>query len=656
MVVFSYMQGEVGKNISMKIYKARVMGFCYGVRKAMEIAENAAVSGQKTVTLGPIIHNPQVVARLAGKGISPVMSTDEITDETVIIRSHGIGPSCYNNLKRKKSVLLDATCPFVKRNQEIAKGLAAEGKKIVLVGEKKHPEMLSVAEWAGEAPYIVETMEDVEALPDLDEVHIVIQTTFSLSLADRLITAIKRKAGSVSVHKTICNATSDRQMAAGELARNVDVMIVIGGRNSANTGRLVEVCQAEGAVTHHIETAAELKKEWFHSQCKVGITAGASTPDWIIEEVFFIMEDMNEMLEQEEMNLDVHKGSVVEGKVVDLTDDKAWISFGYKTEAVLPLHEYSYPEPASLKDVLQVGDSLRVQVVSSVKEDSTIFVSKIKVDRLADWDVAKEAFDKGEPVECEGIEAIKVGLLVQLKSLRGFIPLSQGDLRFVHSLQSLVGQKFKAKILEVDPTKNRLVLSRKAVLEEQRTGELDVIEQAYENGEVLKGTVKKIMPYGAFVALNGIEGLLHISDVSWRKISKVEDVLQPEQVIDVKIKSFDREKQRISFSHKDCLPNPWETAVKDHEVDDIVGARVVKILEFGVIVELEDGLTGLLHINEMTQDHNKKPGDICRVGDDLTVRIIGIDEARKRISFSLVEAPVHEEAEVEAETEEKVKE
>ena len=429
----------------MKIYKARVMGFCYGVRKAMEIAENAAVSGQKTVTLGPIIHNPQVVARLAGKGISPVASTDEITDETVIIRSHGIGPSCYNNLKRKKSVLLDATCPFVKRNQDIAKGLAAEGKKIVLVGEKKHPEMLSVAEWAGEAPYIVETMEDVEALPDLDEVHIVIQTTFSLSLADRLITAIKRKAGSVSVHKTICNATSDRQTAAGELARNVDVMIVIGGRNSANTGRLVEVCQAEGAVTHHIETAAELKKEWFHSQCKVGITAGASTPDWIIEEVFFIMEDMNEMLEQEEMNLDVHKGSVVEGKVVDLTDDKAWISFGYKTEAVLPLHEYSYPEPASLKDVLQVGDSLRVQVVSSVKEDSTIFVSKIKVDRLADWDVAKEAFDKGEPVECEGIEAIKVGLLVQLKSLRGFIPLSQGDLRFVHSLQSSSDRNLKPR-------------------------------------------------------------------------------------------------------------------------------------------------------------------------------------------------------------------
>ena len=626
----------------MKIYKSKVMGFCYGVRQAMRIAEKAVDSGKKTVTLGPIIHNPQVVEKLKKQGITAVKDVNEITNETVIIRSHGIGPSCYNNLKCKKSVLLDATCPFVKRNQKIVKDLAAEGKTIVLVGEKKHPEMLSVAEWAGQNPMIVETMEDVNLLPPMKEAHIVIQTTFFVALAKRLIKAISGKVESLAVHKTICNATEERQQAARELAKNVDVMIIIGGRNSANTGRLVEVCQAEGAVTHHIETAEELRLEWFHSHDKVGITAGASTPDWIIEEVVFIMEDMNEMLEQEEMNLDVHKGSVVDGTVVDLSDDKAWISFGYKTEAVLPIHEYSYPEPASLKDVLQVGDTLRVQVVSGIKEDSTIFVSKIKIDRLADWDIAQEAFDKGETVECEGIEAIKVGLLVQLKSLRGFIPLSQGDLRFVHSLQGLVGKKFEARILEVDRTKNRLVLSRKAVLEEQRTDELDAIESAYENGEILKGTVKKIMPYGAFVALRGVEGLLHISDISWKKIAKVEDVLQPDQEIDVKIKSFDREKQRISFSHKDCIPNPWETAVNDHEVDDVVEVKVIKLLEFGVIVEMEDGLTGLLHVNEMTQDHNKKPGDICQVGDTLQVRIIGIDEERKRISFALVEGPARE--------------
>ncbi len=625
----------------MEIYKASVMGFCYGVKRAMKIAENAAISGIKAVTYGPIIHNPQVVEKLTDKGVPPAEDLDALTDETVIIRSHGVGPSCYNKLKCKNLALMDATCPFVKRNQEITKNLVAEGKTVVLIGEKKHPEMKSVAEWAVGHSFQVETMEDVKALPPMEEAHIVTQTTFSVALADRLIEAIEEKIPKVFVNKSICDATAQRQQAARELARKVDVMIVIGGRNSANTGRLAEVSAEEGATVHHIETAEELKLEWFRSRDKIGITAGASTPDWIIEEVFCIMEDMKEMLEQEEMNLDVRKGSVVEGTVVDLYDDRAYISFGYKTEAVLQAHEYAFPAPASLKDVLSIGDTLRVQIVSGVKEDSTIYVSKMKVDRLADWDVVEEAYNNGEAVECEGIEAIKVGLLVQLKSLRGFIPLSQGDLRFVHSLQGLVGQKFPAKILEVDRAKNRLVLSRKAVLEDQRNTEMDEIEAAYENGDVLQGTVKKIMPYGAFIGINGVEGLLHISDISWKKIGKVEDVLKPEQVIDVKIKSFDREKQRISFTHKDCLPNPWETAVTDHAIDDVVPAKVVKILEFGVIVELEDGLTGLLHINEMTDDHNKKPGDICQVGDDIQVRIINIDEARRRISFGLVEAPAH---------------
>ena len=611
------------------------------MKRAMKIAENAEKLKNKAVTLGPLIHNPQVVFRLEEQGIRSVDSLDEVHNETVIIRSHGVGPSCYNTIKCRQLDYLDATCPFVKRNQEITKRLVDEGKTVVLVGEKKHPEMKSVAEWAVGHSYSVENEDDVLHLPPLEEAHVVIQTTFSIALADHLIQLISKQIPHVFVHRTICEATSERQRAARELARNTDVMIVVGGHNSANTKQLARVCEEEGTPTHRIETADELELSWFHIHDKVGITAGASTPDWIIEEVVCIMEDMGKMLEQEELNLDVHKGSVVNGTVVDVTDDKAWISFGYKTEAVLLAREYSYPAPKSLKDVLKVGDKLRVQVVSQVKEDSTIYVSKIKVDRLADWDVVQEAFEKNETVECESIEAIKVGLLVQIKSLRGFIPLSQGDLRFVHSLEDLVGKKFKAKILEVDRTKNRLVLSRKAVLEEERKGELDKLEEAFKNGDVLKGTVKKIMPYGAFISINGVEGLHHISDISWKKIGKVEDVLKPEQVIDVKIKSFDRDKKRISFSHKACLPNPWETSIHNHEVDDIVTAKVVKMLDFGVIVELDDGLTGLLHINEMTKDHNKKPGDICQLGDMLKVRIISIDENRRRISFALVEAPEH---------------
>lgn len=629
----------------MEIYRAREMGFCYGVRRAMKLALDTAAAGKPAATLGPLIHNPQVVERLAEKGIPAIENLADFHDKIVIIRSHGVGPSCYNNIKCKNLALVDATCPFVMRNQQITKELVAEGHQVVLIGEKNHPEMKSVAEWADGQSYVIESMDDVAELPHLKEAHIVIQTTFSETLADELIEAVSKKADRVEVHKTICRATSDRQHAARELARQMDVMIVIGGRNSANTTRLAEVCREEGAVTYHIETASELRSAWFHHQDKVGITAGASTPDWIIEEVVCIMEDMSKLLESEELNLDVHKGSVVNGRVVEVFDNKAFISFGYKTEAILPVHEYAYPVPESLKDVLNVGDEIRVQVINSIREDSPIYVSKIKVDRLADWDVVEEAFEKNEPVECEGIEAIKVGLLVQIKSLRGFIPLSQGDLRFVHSLAGLVGQTFSAKILEVDRAKNRLVLSRKAVLEEARDSELDVLEAAFQNGEVLKGVVKKIMPYGAFVNVNGVEGLLHISDISWKKIAKVEDVLQPEEEIDVKIKSFDKEKQRISFTHKDCLPDPWETSIHEHALDDVVDAKVVKVLEFGVIVELEDGLTGLLHINEMTKDHNKKPSDICALGDEIKVRIIGIDENRKRISFSLVEAAEHAEEE-----------
>lgn len=629
----------------MEIYRAREMGFCYGVRRAMKLALDTAAAGKPAATLGPLIHNPQVVERLAEKGIPAIENLADFHDKIVIIRSHGVGPSCYNNIKCKNLALVDATCPFVMRNQQITKELVAEGHQVVLIGEKNHPEMKSVAEWADGQSYLIESMDDVAELPHLKEAHIVIQTTFSETLADELSEAVSKKADRVEVHKTICRATSDRQHAARELARQMDVMIVIGGRNSANTTRLAEVCREEGAVTYHIETASELRSAWFHHQDKVGITAGASTPDWIIEEVVCIMEDMSKLLESEELNLDVHKGSVVNGRVVEVFDNKAFISFGYKTEAILPVHEYAYPVPESLKDVLNVGDEIRVQVINSIREDSPIYVSKIKVDRLADWDVVEEAFEKNEPVECEGIEAIKVGLLVQIKSLRGFIPLSQGDLRFVHSLAGLVGQTFSAKILEVDRAKNRLVLSRKAVLEEARDSELDVLEAAFQNGEVLKGVVKKIMPYGAFVNVNGVEGLLHISDISWKKIAKVEDVLQPEEEIDVKIKSFDKEKQRISFTHKDCLPDPWETSIHEHALDDVVDAKVVKVLEFGVIVELEDGLTGLLHINEMTKDHNKKPSDICALGDEIKVRIIGIDENRKRISFSLVEAAEHAEEE-----------
>lgn len=636
----------------MKIFLAEKMGFCYGVKRAIKIAEETGKTGSGAVTLGPIIHNPQVVECLRKQGVGYVEDLEEVRDETVIIRSHGVGPSCYNRASEKNLKIIDATCPFVLRAQKEANRLVEEGRNVIIFGEKNHPEVKSISEWALGKAIVAESLGDLRNLPEMDEVSIVSQTTFSRSLFQKMLAVVQSKARKVDVHETICNATAERQEAVIKLAAQVDVIIVVGGKNSGNTRRLAEISCQTGTPTYHIETAAELQKSWFSSMDRVGITAGASTPDWIIEEVLVAMDEMGKSIEGMEMEFDYHKGSTVDGTVIEVTDEEAFVSFGYKTEAQLRANEYAFPEPKSMKDVLKVGDRVKGIIISAVKEDNPIYISKIRLDRMADWEIVENALENDEPVECEGTEAIKAGLLVQIQSLRGFIPLSQGDLRFVRSLSFLVGTKFKAKVLEVDRMKNRLVLSRKAVLEETREEGMKELKKAFEEGRVLTGIVKKIMPYGAFIDVDGIEGLLHISDISWSKINKVEDVLSQNQEIEVKIKSFDEEKQRISFSHKDTMPDPWHTLIENYSDGDVATGKVVKMLDFGAIVELSDGLTGLLHVSEITKNPNEKASDRLQEGDMVEVHILKIDRAKKRIGFSLVQVAKAEDIEEEAPVEE----
>ncbi len=620
----------------MKILITDKLGFCYGVKRAIKIAEDTGKAGNTAVTLGPIIHNPQVVAALAEQGVGYVNKLDDVKEGIVIIRSHGVGPSCYNRASEKNLKIIDATCPFVLRAQKEAHRLINEGKHVIIFGEKDHPEVKSISEWAQNKAIIAESPEDLQNLPEMESVSIVSQTTFSRKMFKKMLAAVSAKATNVDVHETICHATAERQEAVIKLAEQVDVIIVIGGKNSANTGRLAEISALAGKRTYHIETAAELQRNWFDKDTIVGITAGASTPDWIIEEVLVAMDEMKKTFEEMEMDYDFHKGSIVEGTVVALTDEEAYVSFGYKTEAILVPREYSFPAPTSLKDVLAVGDTVRAQITNTVKEDNPIYISKLKLDRAADWDVLEEAKANDEAVECVGLEAIKAGLLVQVQSLRGFIPLSQGDLRFVRSLSFLVNTKFKVKVLEIDRMKNRLVLSRKAVLEEHRDEEMENMKASYEKKEVLRGIVKKIMPYGAFIDVNGIEGLLHISDIAWSKIDKVEDVLEQNQEIDVIVKDFNEEKQRISFSHKDTYEDPWYDKIDNHTEGSSEIGTVVNILDFGAIVELDDKLTGLLHISEIPEANGRKVSDVLQVGDSVEVQILDIKRQRKRISFSLV--------------------
>ena len=627
----------------MKVTIAEACGFCYGVRRAVDMASQAETG---TKTLGPIIHNPQVVARLSAQGVAPVDSLDEVGDgETVLIRSHGVGPSVYEEASRRGIRVIDATCPHVKKAQQDAKKIVEEGKNLVIIGEKAHPEVISISQWGANRAIIIDREIEAEQIPFSESLGVVVQTTFSQEQFKRIAEILKTKTNDLDVHMTICTATQQRQNAAVELAGKVDAMIVVGGRNSANTGRLAQVCREQGCPTYHIETAAELDTAAFRGMNHIGITAGASTPDWIIQEVVDIMENLQaegtevmseELLDQYDYEENPKKGDVVKGTVISVNDDAAYVSIGTKAEAILPKKEIAVPAPEKASDVIHVGDELTVEIANNIKEEGSIVVSLVKMKKVEDWKEVRDAFENDQLVECVGKETNKAGLVVSIKSLRGFIPLSQGDVKFVKSLDNLVGQTFQVKVIDIDEHKNRLVLSRKAVLEAEREQKRAEALQNIEEGAVLEGTVVKIMPYGAFIDLGGVEGLLHISDISWKRVSSVDAVLQVGERLNVLVQKFDQERNRISLSLKALQKNPWIAAIEKFEVGDVVKGEVKKLLPFGAILAIDPELQGLLHVSELTEKRGAVVKDLVNIGDVMNVKIIGIDTDKKKISLSVL--------------------
>lgn len=627
----------------MKVTIAEACGFCYGVRRAVDMASQAETG---TKTLGPIIHNPQVVARLSAQGVAPVDSLDEVGDgETVLIRSHGVGPSVYEEASRRGIRVIDATCPHVKKAQQDAKKIVEEGKNLVIIGEKAHPEVISISQWGANRAIIIDREIEAEQIPFSESLGVVVQTTFSQEQFKRIAEILKTKTNDLDVHMTICTATQQRQNAAVELAGKVDAMIVVGGRNSANTGRLAQVCREQGCPTYHIETAAELDTAAFRGMNHIGITAGASTPDWIIQEVVDIMENLQaegtevmseELLDQYDYEENPKKGDVVKGTVISVNDDAAYVSIGTKAEAILPKKEIAVPAPEKASDVIHVGDELTVEIANNIKEEGSIVVSLVKMKKVEDWKEVRDAFENDQLVECVGKETNKAGLVVSIKSLRGFIPLSQGDVKFVKSLDNLVGQTFQVKVIDIDEHKNRLVLSRKAVLEAEREQKRAEALQNIEEGAVLEGTVVKIMPYGAFIDLGGVEGLLHISDISWKRVSSVDAVLQVGEKLNVLVQKFDQERNRISLSLKALQKNPWIAAIEKFEVGDVVKGEVKKLLPFGAILAIDPELQGLLHVSELTEKRGAVVKDLVDIGDVMNVKIIGIDTDKKKISLSVL--------------------
>ena len=656
----------------MEIKIAEYCGFCYGVKRAVEMAEKAAADRINGATLGPLIHNPQFIAELEAKGIACKEDLDQFTaGETVIFRSHGVGPEVYEEAEAKQLNIIDATCPNVRMAQKKAYQAAQDGYLPIIVGEKNHPEVKSIKKWAGENAIVVEYLKDISEVPQKDKYAVIIQTTFELQKFEEILAELqKEREGEYRVERTICLATSQRQNAAMKLAGEVDAFIVIGGRNSANTRHLYELVANKCPKAYHIETAAELEQEMFRDCIKIGITAGASTPDRLIKEAIVAMENMDfESLLAQSEEVNVYPGKIVEATVIQLDKDGVYVDFGYMREGIVTYPEWSLTETAEeLMATIKVGDKVEVKVIPGTSKDDFVRMSKIKAERDAAWkNVAELAEGEKRAATVKVIRIIKnkakniVGLAVAVEGVEGFMPASHVELKRVEDFTGYVGQELEAEIIEVDLEKKRIVVSRRDLLKAEKEAKAKAWKEAkeariaaakearaaaeeaayasVEEGTTVPGKVVKIAEFGLFVEVGaGLVGLVHNTELSWNRNAKAEDVAAVGDEVEVFIKKIDRENKRVALSIKATQEDPWKVEAGKLNIGDIVEVQVLRFLPFGAIVKISDKVEGLVHISEIAEERIAKADDVLEAGQIVKAQVLKMDLEGKKIGLSIVKA------------------
>lgn len=619
----------------MKVILAKHHGFCYGVKRAVKIAQDSVSLEGKAYTLGPIIHNPQMVEKLANEGVGMVHSLDDIRQGTVIVRSHGVGPKVYEQAEEKGLTLVDATCPHVKKAQMAAYELSEAGYQVIIVGEKSHPEVKSIFEWSKNRAIIIEHEAELNDIVFFNKVGVVAQTTFSGEEFQKIVDSLIERVENVKVERTICNATEKRQEAAVELANQVDMMIVIGGKNSANTTRLAELCLKKNKHTYHIETVNEINDNWFNKGINtIGITAGASTPDWLIEEVYHKMNQMENFLGDDLK--EIQQGDIVQGKIISIYNNEVFVDIGYKSEGIIPINELAFPQPENIEDIIKIGDKIDVFVVE-VDGKNGLVLSKIRADKVVAWDKIKDAMLNKTVLELKVLEAVKAGLVLSVFGLRGFVPASQIDLHYIEDLTQYVGNAYSFIIIEVDKDKQKVILSRRSLLEIEKAKKENELFDSLAINQILEGSVKRFVKYGAFIDIGGFDGLLHISDMAWHRVKDPAEIMSIGDIVKVMVTKIDKEAKRISLSLKDIVRDPWLDKVDLIKEGMIVQGKVTKLMDFGAFVKFNGALEGLVRLNELTERRIHKAEEVVNIGDDLKVKVIQIDRKNKRIGLSLLQ-------------------
>jgi len=620
----------------MQILLAERHGFCHGVTRAVNLARTAAAGEKNVYTVGPLIHNPQMLERLKDEGVRCVSSLDDVEAGTVIVRSHGEGPGFFRKLKERDLQAVDATCENVKRVQKAARSMVEQGLRLVVAGERQHPEVAAILEWSDPNGITLKTPEEAAMLPKGEKLGIVVQTTFSVEVLRDIIKKLDTSGLEYELADTVCPATRLRQEAARDLAEKVDVMIVIGGRNSANTKHLAELCQESICRVYAVETADEIRPEWFSAHDRVGITAGASTPDWIIEEVKQRMENMDEVMEAKNERLE--QGTILAGKVVGINKDLVFVDVGQKAEGFITLAELAWPAPMDAHDAVAMGQLLNVLVLEAETEEGSVKLSKVQADRLLAWDKLEEALQEKHSFEAVVTSAVKGGLSISIFGIRGFIPASHVDIAFIEDLAPYAGKTLEVLPIEIDREKQKAIFSRRAILEKLRRESETTAIGNLAAGQVIRGEVKRLASFGAFVDVGGIEGLVHVSEMAWYRVKDPAELLKVGDAVEVQVLNVDSETRKVSLGMKQLLQDPWLSAVADFAEGTTVPGKVTRTSKFGAFIELTPGVEGLAHISELSDKRVATAEEVVHVGQKLPVKVLSIDPGSKRISLSVIKA------------------
>ncbi|MBR5310456.1 MAG: bifunctional 4-hydroxy-3-methylbut-2-enyl diphosphate reductase/30S ribosomal protein S1 [Oscillospiraceae bacterium] len=648
--------------MNREVIVAKSAGFCFGVKRAVGIAEDFAEKGIPAVTLGEIIHNPTVVESLKSKGVYPIEDISECPKgATLILRSHGVPLSVIEELEQKCIPYADATCPFVARIHKIVAEHSAAGETVIITGNPDHAEVRGIVGHAKGDVRVVRNLEELEELVKSEgnlcaNCHtIVSQTTFLRTEWEKCEKFAKKVYTNLFIFDTICNDACTKQSEADSLSRRCDAMVVVGGRKSSNTARLWETCAAN-CPTVLIEYPSELKpNDW--KNCEViGVTAGASTPYGIIKEVIQTMSEnkefsFEEMLEQsfrDEESKYVRNGEKVQATVMVVKDTEIVVSVGSKHTGFVSSEELSEDPSVKPADIVKVGDEITLKVLHVNDADGTMTLSKKKVDAEKNFQVVEAAAGTDEILEGTVVEVVKGGVIVVTDGVRVFIPASQATASRNEALEGLLKQNVKFRVLEVNAQRKRAIGSIKSVLSEERKAKQAAFWESIEAGQVFEGKVKSLTSYGAFVDLGGVDGMVHVSELSWLRIAKPADVVKVGDTLEVFVKDVDKENKKISLGYKKEEDNPWEILKRDYPVGTAAKAKIVSMTAFGAFANLIPGIDGLIHISQISYDRVAKPEDVLSVGQEVDVKVTDIDFEKRRVSFSmkaLLDPPVKEEAE-----------